>query len=81
MRKDGAFDPSTIALSLDGQDVAGAASIREALTSPASRVSILYTPAADLPLGEHLAQLTLPTATGPATVSWRFTVVDVPCPQ
>lgn len=80
-RKDGAFDPSTVALTLDGTDITSAAVMRQNLTSPASRVTLLYTPPADLPLGEHRADLTFPTATGTTTVTWNFTIVDVPCAQ
>jgi hypothetical protein len=77
-RKDGSFDLSSIALSLDGQDIAPAATVRETLTSPASRVSVLYTPGADLTLGEHQAQITY-AATGSATVTWIFNVSGIAC--
>lgn len=78
-RKDGAFDPSTVNLFLDGEDVTAAAVIRTNLTSPVSRAYITYTPPADLPLGQHQARITFSTASGTGTATWTFTVAAISC--
>ena len=81
LRKDGAFDPSTVTLMLDGKDVTAAATIRVNLTYPASRATITYTPPADLPLGAHQAALTFATSAGRRTHTWNFVAAAIPCDQ
>jgi hypothetical protein len=75
----GAFDPSKITLTLDGTDITSAATIFQALTQPASRATILYTPPSDLALGPHQAALTYPSTARSQTYTWSFTVASVLC--
>jgi hypothetical protein len=77
MRKGGAFDPSTVTLSLDGKVVAPQA-VRETMTYPSSRATILYAPDADLALGDHHATLVYPSS-GTLSRTWTFTVADIAC--
>ena len=80
LRQDGSFDPSTVALFLDGRDVTAAAVVREAQTYPASRASILFVPPTDLALGVHDAAITYPGPGGAVIEAWSFTVASIPCP-
>jgi len=80
MRKDGSFDPSAVKLTLDGSDVTSMAVVRQVMTYPASRVTMLLTPAKDLSAGNHLVGITYPSAAGPKTHQWNFTASNVPCP-
>lgn len=78
MRKDGAFDASTVVLTLDGREVTAQALGRGTMDYPQSRVTLLYTPEDPLSEGRHEAALTLPTEQGCKTYRWSFTVSRVP---
>ena len=80
MRRDGAFDRSTVTLTLDGNDVTKEAGVRGSMDYPQSRVLLLYTPATPLVLGTHRAAFTFPSASGRSSVEWTFTVANIPCP-
>jgi hypothetical protein len=81
LRKNGSFDPATITLKLDGTDVTGSAAVLQTETYPASVASVLHTPPSDLTLGAHYVELTYPSASGPRTLLWNFTVAAIPCPS
>jgi hypothetical protein len=80
MRKKGAFDPSTVILSLDGQDITQQSAILGTMDYPQSQVSITYKPKNALRAGMHQASFTYPSANGSKTLKWTFTVVSRPCP-
>jgi hypothetical protein len=80
MRRSGAFDLSTVILTLDGNDVTQKAAVRGTFDYPQSRVSLLYIPAAPLAAGTHRAQFTFPSASDRVTTEWAFTIADIACP-
>lgn len=81
MRKDGStFDPSTIKLILDDKDVTDTAIIRENMTFPSTRATIIYTPTTDLPKDTHKVSFAYPSDSGTETIEWSFSVTDMPCP-
>jgi hypothetical protein len=71
---------STQTLLLDGVDKTAESSEWELMVSPVL-ATIMYTPAADLPLplGPHQAEFIYESMEGPRTEIWNFTVADVPC--
>jgi hypothetical protein len=75
----GEFDPSTVELLVDTQDVTNQASVRSASTSPVTRATILYQPPEPLSQRRHSAVFTYPTAGGPVSLEWRFTVQSITC--
>jgi hypothetical protein len=74
MRKEGEFDPSTVALTLDGRDVTAQALVRGTMDYPQGRVTMIYTPDEPLAEGKHEAALTLPAEKGRTTYRWSFNV-------
>jgi glucose/arabinose dehydrogenase len=80
VRNAGSFDPSKVTLTLDGADMTLSASSLETMDYPASHASISDTPLSDLTLGAHQAKLIRPSAIGPLTTVWNFTVASIPCP-
>lgn len=81
MRKDGStFDPSTIKLMLDGKDLTAKVVIRENMTSPSTRATIIYTPTTDLPQSTYKVSFAYPSDSGTETFEWSFSVTDMPCP-
>ncbi len=80
MRKNGAFDLSTVVLMLDGKDVTQAAQVLGSMTYPQNRASLSYIPTIALALGTHKAAFTYPSASGRSTHEWTFTVANIPCP-
>lgn len=80
VEKSGSFDPSTIMLTLDGQDVTSAATIVQTNSAPSSFGIVRYTPPTDLALGSHAALLALRNPPGQAIGQWSFTVANIVCP-
>ena len=72
------LDTSTIVLRLDGIDVTGDAVVTMLRSEPAL-YSVMYIPTADLALGAHSASLAYPSAIGPRTQIWNFTVGNIAC--
>jgi hypothetical protein len=80
MRRNGTFDPSTVTLVLDGNDVTQKAKVLGTLEYPQGRITLLYTPATPLALGAHRVAFTYPAATGRKSYEWTFTVANIACP-
>lgn len=73
------FDPSTLRLFLDGQDVTAAAHVSQSRTGLTLLTSILYTPPMTLGLGAHVVDLHLLSALEPGVVHWSFTAANIAC--
>lgn len=69
----GSFDPSTVVLQLDGgSTLMNLTSISQGSAYPATKATMLFTPASNLSQDWHTATLTYPSPTGPQTHVWSF---------
>ncbi len=80
MRITGPLDLSMVAFTLDGTSIIPQARLSGTLAFPQSDVTVSYTPTTALAAGLHHAAFTYPSPTGPATLSWSFTVIAGECP-
>jgi len=79
LRRDGAFAPERVVLSLDGRDVTREARATGTLDFPQGRAVLVYVPPAPLVPGSHRAAIAFPGAARPERFEWTFVVDDVPC--
>jgi hypothetical protein len=79
IRKDGAFDPSKVTLTLDGQNILSKISLIAPMIYPQSQVTLTYVQGTPLALGAHQVKFTYPSPGGPLTLTWNFTVANIPC--
>lgn len=76
---EGAFDPATVVLKLDGFDVTALASVRDSQSQPSASATMLYLPPSDLFLGMHHAEFIYPNGSGTGSVQWSFTIANTAC--
>lgn len=79
MRTNGAFDLSTVKLTLDGQDILSKVQLSGPMMYPQSQVTLAYVPQTALTLGAHQVRFVYPGDAGPITLTWSFIVADVGC--
>jgi hypothetical protein len=75
----GAFDPSKVTLTLDGEDRTATATISQSASSPASHAKLLYTPSTNLQAGSHQVRFIYPSPAGEEVRTWSFNAAGTTC--
>jgi len=79
MRKNEAFDVSTVTLTLDGKNILPEIQIIAPMIYPQNQATLNYVPSTPLGLGAHQVKLTYPSPSGMVMLTWNFTVSNIPC--